>query len=255
MRNKLLNYLFRHRWGILFVVLIVAVAVFSQFYDIALIRKSNISAPVENIPLSAELAKGVESQNLPDLNIEELKVDLKNLNDQELASVAAFLKFKKIKADFIPTGVPDIYGEELNISFDQVQDAINKVRVFGPTYGEKEKKIALTDSNLERYKKIGASIACQYCCGVKTLTREDGSAACGCAHSIMMRGLAAYLIKNHPEISDEDILDELVKWKITYFPKQTLSVKLKELEEAGEKGIKELLREFPDFLPQMVGGC
>jgi len=67
--------------------------------------------------------------------------------------------------------------------------------------------------------------------------------------------LAAYLIKNHPEMSNNEILGELEKWKITYFPKQTLSNKLKELEEAGDSGIKEILEEFPDFLPQMVGGC
>jgi len=71
----------------------------------------------------------------------------------------------------------------------------------------------------------------------------------------MMRGLAAYLIKNHPELSDDQILNELNTWKITFFPKQTLSAKLLELEKAGESGIKELLEEFPDFLPQMVGGC
>ena len=71
----------------------------------------------------------------------------------------------------------------------------------------------------------------------------------------MMRGLAAYLIINHPEFSDEQILKELNTWKITFFPKQTLSAYLQELVESGEAGIKEILEEFPDFLPQMVGGC
>ena len=175
--------------------------------------------------------------------------------DRDLAAASAYLKFKEIKSSFIPSGIPKVYGKELNISFDEVQDAINKVRVFGPTYGEEGKKIILTGADLERYIKIGSQTACEYCCGVKTLVREDGEAACGCAHSIMMRGLAAYLIKNHPELSDEQILNELNTWKITYFPKQTLSIRLKELEESGESGIKEILEEFPDFLPQMVGGC
>ena len=57
----------------------------------------------------------------------------------------------------------------------------------------------------------------------------------------MMRGLAAYLIKNHPEVSDEKILEELIKWKAVFFPKQTLTAKLQELEKAGEPGIKEIL--------------
>ena len=180
---------------------------------------------------------------------------LADLNDTDLASARSFLKFRQIKAEHIPSGVPDIYGSELDISFDQVQDAIDKVRVYGPTYGQEETKITLTGADLERYKQVGASITCEYCCGVKTLTKQDGTAACGCAHSIMMRGLTAYLIKNHPEISNAQILDELNRWKITYFPKQTLSAKLTQMEKSGEQGIKEILQEFPDFLPEMVGGC
>jgi len=172
---------------------------------------------------------------------------------------AAYIKFKEIKKSFMPSGVPEIYGQELGISFDEVQDAINKTAIFDPTYGVDGKKIALTDlstAELERYKKIGASIACEYCCGVKSLTKEDGTAACGCAHSQMMRGLAAYLIKNRSqEFTDEQILDELTKWKITYFPKQTLSAELDRMAKAGEPGIEQILKEFPDFLPQMVGGC
>jgi len=175
-----------------------------------------------------------------------------NTNSQ---AAAAYLKFKEIKSSFVPTGVPEIYGEELNISFDEVQDAIDKVKIFGPTYGKEGEKIILEGEDLERYKKIGRSIACEYCCNVKVLTQEDGSAACGCAHSIMMRGLAAYLIQNHPEMSNEQILEELKKWKVTYFPKQTLTAKLEEMKKSGEPGIKEILEEFPDFMPQMVGGC
>ncbi len=187
-------------------------------------------------------------------DIESCDINLSQ-EDRDLAAASAYLKFKEIKSSFIPSGIPEVYGKELNISFDEVQDAINKVRVFGPTYGEEGEKIILTGADLERYIKIGSRTACEYCCGVKTLVREDGEAACGCAHSIMMRGLAAYLIKNHPELSDEQILNELNTWKITYFPKQTLSARLKELEKSGESGIKEILEEFPDFLPQMVGGC
>jgi len=176
-------------------------------------------------------------------------------NSDMTGAAAAYLKFKEIRESFSPIGVPDIYGEELNISFDQVQDAIDKVKVFGPTYGEEGKKIVLAGGDLERYINIGSQTSCQYCCGVTTLVEKDGDAACGCAHSIMMRGLAAYLIKNHPELSDEQILEELNTWLITYFPKQTLSAKLQEMEKTGETGIKEILEEFPDFLPQMVGGC
>ncbi len=177
------------------------------------------------------------------------------LNKSDLDAAAAYLKFKKIKADLTPSGVPDIYGRELNISFDGVQDAINKVRVYGPTYGSKEKKIILTGVDLKRYTDIGSQISCQYCCSAKTLVKKDGVAACGCAHSIMMRGLTAYLIENHPEITDKQIIEELNTWKVAYFPKQTLTARLQEMEKAGEGGIKKILEEFPGFLPSMVGGC
>lgn len=177
------------------------------------------------------------------------------VSDEDLSAASAYLKFKKVKSSFIPTGIPAVYGEELGISFDNVQDAINKVRVFGPTYGKADKKITLTGENLKRYTNIGLQIACEYCCSAKTLVKKDGTAACGCAHSIMMRGLAAYLVENHPELSDRQILDELETWKITYFPKQTLTAKLGEMEKSGDEGIKSVLREFPDFLPKMVGGC
>jgi hypothetical protein len=177
------------------------------------------------------------------------------LTSSELSAARAYLKFKEIKAAHIPTGIPEIYGKELNISYDQVQDAINKVRVYGPTYGKEGKKIQLAGTDLQRYINIGSRISCEYCCKAKTLVRKDGVAACGCAHSIMMRGLTAYLINNHPDISDEQILDELNIWKTTYFPKQTLTAKLQMMEKSGDKGVSEILKEFPDFLPRMVGGC
>ncbi len=190
-----------------------------------------------------------------DYSSQEFPKTLEDLDEAGKKEVLAYLQFKEIKASLTPVGVPDVYGQELNISFDKVQDAIDKVQIFGPTYGQEGRKIILEGADLERYIDIGFQIACEYCCGVKALVKEDGEAACGCAHSIMMRGLAAYLIKNHPEVSNEQILEELTKWKATYFPKQTLSVKLQEMEEAGVEGIKELLEEFPEFLPQMVGGC
>lgn len=177
------------------------------------------------------------------------------LSGSDLDAALAYLKFKKIKASHIPSGIPAVYGQDLTISFDKVQDAINKVRVFGPTYGKDGQKLILTGDNLKRYINIGSQISCQYCCTAKTLVRKDGKAACGCAHSIMMRGLTAYLIENHPEISDDRILQELNTWKISYFPKQTLTAKLGDMEKAGDTGVREIMNEFPDFLPKMVGGC
>lgn len=179
-----------------------------------------------------------------------------NLNAEEQKTIQAFLKFKKIKSEEVPVGVPEVYGQELGVSFDQVQESMNVMRVLGPTYGLEEEKIILEGNELERYIRIGEQTACEYCCGVETLVKEDGEAACGCAHSIVMRGLTAYLIRNHSDdFSDEEILNEINDWKKVFFPKQTLAARFDELKEAGDQDIDVLLQEFPDFLPQMVGGC
>lgn len=188
----------------------------------------------------------------PKINLGEKQASNKeNIADSKEA--AAYLKFKEIKSSVIPAGVPEIYGQELGVSFDKAQDAINKVAPFDLTYGKN--KISLADAELQRYIKIGSLTACQYCCGAKTLVQENGEAACGCEHSQMMRGLIAYLIKNNPEMSDEQILSKTNQWKAVFFPKQTLTAKLQELEKAGDNDIGAILEEFPDFLPQMVGGC
>ena len=55
-------------------------------------------------------------------------------------------------------------------------------------------------------------------CGAKTLVFSNGERACGCAHSYAMRGLAKYLLTKHPEMSDTEILNELGKWKVLFFP-------------------------------------
>ncbi len=243
-------------WLVLTLLVFVGIALaFSQYYDIRIVRKANSLRQVakkqdENSKstLSPDLKRKIES-----LKQENLDVNLENLSEEDLASVRAYLKFKKIKAAAIPTGIPAVYGKELNISFNKVQDAINKVAPFDPTYGKN--KIELNSQEKERYIKIGSQTACRYCCSAKTLVFKDGRAACGCAHSKMMRGLAAYLIKNHPEMSDEEILNALNQWRAAFFPKQTITEVLSALKKEGDSGAEEMMKEFPEFLPQMVGGC
>lgn len=172
----------------------------------------------------------------------------------------------------ISQGVPDIYGEELGVSFDQVQQAINVMRQYDPTYGKQ--KITLAGDDLQRYIDIGLKISCEYCCGAKAIIRQDGRAACGCAHSQAMRGLAAYLIQNHgTEYSNDEILRELARWKGMYFPKQMIQ-KLSQQLQGGNytpdtaslvmglklPGYGEGSNEAPlpsdiKNLPSMVGGC
>lgn len=217
-------------------LVLLGLLVFNRVFEVRILRRGTVPS-------------GVTSEQ----NLARKKQDL---TSEEQKTVASFLKFKKIKAEVIPSGVPDVYGQELEVSFDKVQESMDKMRVFGPTYGTDDKKIELEGKDLERYIKITKQTSCQYCCGVDALVKDDGEAACGCAHSIVMRGLAAYLIKNHSDkFSDSQILAELNQWKKTFFPKQTLAAKFDELKKEGDEDIETLLQEFPDFLPQMVGGC
>jgi len=121
-------------------------------------------------------------------------------------------------SEIIPKGVPAVYGVELGVSYDDVSpnnqrlaDAtINKLTAYE---GE-----VLTGELLTRYIKIGSSISCEYCCGAESIIFSNGERACGCAHSYAMRGLAKYLLLNHADMTDYEILSELGKWKVLFFP-------------------------------------
>lgn len=121
--------------------------------------------------------------------------------------------------DILPKGIPDIYGKELGISYDDISvkdpakadSTIKKLAIF-------DVNLNLEGDNLKRYIQITNSISCEYCCGAQSITFPDGQPACGCAHSYAMRGLAKYLLTEHPEMSDDAILEELGKFKTLFFP-------------------------------------
>jgi hypothetical protein len=173
----------------------------------------------------------------------------------------------------ISSGVPEFYGQELGVTFDQVQASMDIMAEYDPTYGNK--KVTLAGDDLKRYIDIGLKISCEYCCGAKSIVFQNGEAACGCAHSQAMRGLAAYLIQNHgSEYSNDEILKELARWKGMFFPKQMIQ-KLTEQRQSGQYSpdIAALLLgiNLPPIsggasgnvplpsnienLPGMVGGC
>lgn len=178
----------------------------------------------------------------------------------------------------LSSGTPDVYGAELNISFDKVQPALDVMKQYDPyDFKQGGKRIILTGDNLKRYISIGSKIACEYCCGVKTLVNADGKAACGCAHSMAMRGLAAYLIEKHgSEYTDDQILRELARWKGMYFPKQMIQKMAESIQKgnyAPDTAALVMGMKLPDYgkdgnattpppvpsdikdLPNMVGGC
>ena len=131
----------------------------------------------------------------------------------------------------ISSGQPAIYGQELNVSFDTVQSSMNIMSQMDPTYGRQ--KITLAGDNLSRFIEVGLKISCEYCCGAKAIIDKNGQAACGCAHSFAMRGLAKYLITNHGnEYTDEQILEEMGKWKTLFFPGK-ITQKARVLQDKG----------------------
>jgi hypothetical protein len=126
-------------------------------------------------------------------------------------------------SEIIPKGVPDIYGESLGISYDDV--SANNPQLADSTIrslGNIDRGMTLEGADLERYievlYKLNNGISCEYCCGARSIIFEDGQPACGCAHSFAMRGLTKYILTEYPEMSNEDILSEMGKWKVLFFP-------------------------------------
>ncbi len=123
-------------------------------------------------------------------------------------------------SNIIPTGIPNVYGEELGISYDGV--SVNNPALADQTIrvlSNIDRAEILEGAELERYIDIlynlEDGISCEYCCGARSIIFEDGSTACGCAHSYAMRGLTKYLIKYHgDEVNDKENLEEVGKWKV-----------------------------------------
>ncbi len=125
--------------------------------------------------------------------------------------------------DLIPTGIPLAYGYELNFSYDDIDpNDQKKADMTINKLAQLDKEITLTDEQKERYINIlyrnHGGISCEFCCGARSVIFENGEPACGCAHSYAMRGLTKYLLTNHPNMSDEEILTEIGKLKVLFFP-------------------------------------
>ncbi len=156
---------------------------------------------------------------------------------------AAVSTLGKQGPDVIPKGIPDVYGKELGVSFDDISpNDQSKADSTIRTLGVLDTQIQLTGDLLQRYIDAVSQISCEYCCGAKSIIFESstgkykaGDSACGCAHSYAMRGLAKYLLKNHAdEFSNDQILEELGKWKTLFFPEQ-ITQKAQILKERGIK--------------------
>ncbi|MBS3133814.1 hypothetical protein J4214_01115 [Candidatus Woesearchaeota archaeon] len=169
----------------------------------------------------------------------------------------------KDNVDVIPKGIPAIYGKDLGVSFDDVNvknpgKADETIRKLGIL----DVNLNLQGKELERYINIASKISCEYCCGAESIIFSNGQPACGCAHSYAMRGLAKYLLEKHDkEYSDDQILEEMGKWKTLFFP-GSISAKAVILKEKGvELNYINLASNKYRGIEQgatngnMVGGC
>ena len=141
-------------------------------------------------------------------------------------------------AEFMPSGVPAIYGKELSVRYDDVSASNpQKADATIQTLGNLDQQITLSGKDKDRYINIlytmNKGISCEYCCGARAIIFSDGQAACGCAHSYAMRGLTKYLLTKHgKEYTDEQIQEEVGKWKALFFPGQ-INTKAQVLKAAG----------------------
>ena len=162
----------------------------------------------------------------------------------------------------IPRGVP-FYGSALGVSFE---DPVNSLRKLASLHKQVPTN-SLTQDELKRYINVGTKISCEFCCSAPSVVDSSGRDLCGCAHAQSFMGLSKYLIKNSPQLTDEQILTELTRWKALYYPRNMV-----------EKGVAALQNGLPltpavlndrnllikvknkdlssiGQLPQMVGGC
>jgi len=127
-------------------------------------------------------------------------------------------------SEIIPTGIPRVYGEELKIKYDDISP--NNPQLADKTIntlGKIDMSETLTGANFERYVnilyKLENGISCEFCCGARAVIFENGEPACGCAHSYAMRGVLLQVSLYHgDEFTDEEILEEVGKWKVLFFP-------------------------------------
>lgn len=207
--------MFNTKLGIVFASILAAVLVFNQFQIVslhAMMRaEMNFDQTVQGGDFVAPLAA-------------DGSVDLVALARQ-----------------ILPTGIPNVYGAELGVSFD---DAGSAIAIFTP-FEQDTRVEKMSGTMLQRYIDLGKKTACEFCCSATTLVFADGSMACACGHSAAMRGVMAYLLENS-SMSDGQILDEVNKWKAAFFPGPTVE------RYAQANGFGAVSSEN---LESQVGGC
>lgn len=145
-----------------------------------------------------------------------------------------------ILKEITPTGTPD-YGKKAGVSYDKVEAGLSTLMGYHQT-------ISLSGNEQNRYVGIATTsdTACEFCCGIGQagFGRSDGRIACGCSHNVAFSGLTKWLLKN-TDYTDKQIVDEIQKWKVLFFPQGAVG---KELERRN-------IQPESVGLPSMRGGC
>lgn len=185
-----------------------------------------------------------------------------NLKGSTLNVKATGDTVKDVIAALIPTGTPD-YGAALGVSYDDPVAGLNVLAGL-------DRKIAtssLTEEQKQRYFNIGTQISCEFCCGAPSVIDGSGRSLCGCSHAASFRGLSKYMVQNYPELSDDEILMELTRWKSIYYPRNMVEKGVAAVENGLELtpqvlNDRDLLKKIKSNdvssigeLPSMVGGC
>ncbi len=222
------------------IVIAVLVILFNQFQinSVSGMLKGGIRTSSQKTSLFSG------SKDLADINLEELK--------STGHTVAAVFPVEDIQtaddamAILFPTGTPD-YGGELGVSYnDPVGSLATLAKMYRGLKAEVEKN---NPEGWQRFMNLASKpvgISCEYCCGVQAIgINKNGDSACGCQHNPALLTVALYL-SAYTDYSDGEILREVMKWKILFFPKNMI-----ELGMTVAGGDTSALEN----LPGMVGGC
>jgi hypothetical protein len=146
----------------------------------------------------------------------------------------------------IPTGTPE-YGAALGVSYDQPVPALQMLQRLYYALNDEIKNNHL--EVWQRYLNLATKpvgISCEYCCGVGPIgITPDGKSRCGCSHNPAILALTMWLMQN-TEMSDAEILQEALKWKTLWFPKDMVGMAMQ--IAGGDTSVLE-------NVPGMVGGC
>ena len=167
-------------------------------------------------------------------------------------TIAAVFPVEDIKtsedaiAIMFPTGTPP-YGEQIGVSYeDPVGSLAILARMYRPLKAEIEKKNPEAWQRFMNLAQKPVGISCEFCCGIgPSGINSKGDSTCGCQHNPALLSVALYL-SAYTDYSDGQILQEIMKWKTLWFPKNMI-----ELGMTVAGGDTSAL----DNLPGMVGGC